>query len=115
MSSQEKADENPVQGPSSSKSGESKKPAAKKKTRRVLTLEEKYQVVKALSKGKKQAKVAELFDLPLPQSTVATVVKNKKQIISASEGGMYKDKRKSLKQSTYPDLEKALSVWFRKV
>ena len=57
-----KADENPVQGPSSSKSGVSKKLAAKKKTRRVLTLEEKYQVVKALSKGKKQA---EVFFIPL--------------------------------------------------
>ena len=28
---------------------------------------------------------------------------------------MYKDNRKTLKQSTYPDLDKALSEWFRKV
>lgn len=101
MSTLEKADENPVPGPSSSKSGSSKKLPAKK-AQRVLTLEEKYKVVKALSKGKKQAKVAEFFDPPLSQSTVATMAKNEKQIISAYEGGMYKSRRKMLEESTYP-------------
>lgn len=101
MSSLEKADENPVPGPSSSKSGSSKKLPAKK-AQRVLTVEEKYKVMKALSKGKKHAKVAQLFDPPLSQLTVATIAKNEKQIISAYEGGMYKSKRKMLEESTYP-------------
>lgn len=87
MSSLEKADENPVPGPSSSKSGSSKKLTAKK-AQRVLTVEEKYKVMKALSKGKEHVKVAQLFDPPLSQLTVATIAKNEKQIISAYEGGM---------------------------
>ena len=65
--------------------------------------------------GKTQAKVTELFDPPLPQSTVVTIVKNKKQIITAYKGGVYKDKQNTLKQSTYPDLDKALSEWFTKL
>ena len=110
MSSLEKADENPVPGPSSSKSGSSKKLPAKKAQRyepcqRVLTVEEKYKVMKALSKGKKHAEVAQLFDPPLSQLTVATIAKNEKQIISAYEGGMFKSKRK----------DKAPSEWFKKV
>ena len=58
--------------------------------------------MKALSKGKEHAKVAQLFDPPLSQLTVATITKNEKQIISAYEGGMYKSKRKMLEESTYP-------------
>jgi len=42
-------------------------------------------------------------------------MKKKDEIISASEGGLYTDKRKKMKQSTFPDLDKALSEWFRKV
>ena len=101
MPSLEKADENPVPGPSSSKSGLSKKLPVKK-ARRVLTLEEKYKVLKALSKVKKQAKVAKLFDPPLSQSTVATIAKYEKQIISTYEKGMYKSKQKMLEELTYP-------------
>ena len=92
----------PVPGPSSSKSGLSKKLRAKK-ARRVLTLEEKYKVVEALSKVKKQAKVTKLFDPPLSQSTVATIAKNEKQIISTYKGGMCKSKRKMLEELTYPE------------
>ena len=39
----------------------------------------------------------------------------KDDIVSAFEGGLYKDKRKKMKQSTFPDLDKVLSEWLRKV
>ncbi|XP_068671000.1 tigger transposable element-derived protein 6-like [Montipora foliosa] len=42
-------------------------------------------------------------------------MKKKDDIVSAFEGGLYKDKRKKMKQSTFPDLDKALSEWFCKV
>ena len=42
-------------------------------------------------------------------------MKKKKQIISAYERGLYKDKTNKLKQSSYPDVKKALSEWFHKV
>jgi len=57
MSSEEKVDEIPVRKP-----GAKKATAKKKSSRRVLSLEEKYKVVKAINSGKKQAEVAQLFD-----------------------------------------------------
>lgn len=110
MSSEEKVDEIPVRKP-----GAKKATAKKKSSRRVLKLEEKYKVVKAINSGKKQAEVAQLFDPPLSQSTVATIVRSEKEIISAYEGGLYKDKRKRMKQPSYPDVEKALPEWFKNV
>ena len=83
MSSKEKVDEIPVWKP-----GAKKATVKKKSRRRVLSLEEKYKVVKAINSGKKQAEVAQRFDPPLSQSTVATVVRSKKEIISAYEGGL---------------------------
>ena len=110
MSSEENVDEIPVRKP-----GAKKATAKKKSSRRVLSLEEKYKVLKAINSGKKQAEVAQRFDPPLSQSTVATIVRSKKEIISAYEAGLYKDKRKRMKQPSYPDVEKALAEWFKKV
>ena len=62
MSSEEKVDEIPVRKP-----GAKKATAKKKSSRRVLSLEEKYKVVKAINSGKKQAEVAQRFDPPLSQ------------------------------------------------
>ena len=105
-----KVDEIPVRKP-----GTKKATAKKKSSRGVLSLEEKYKVVKAINSGKKQAEVAQHFDPPLSQSTVATIVRSKKEIISAYEGGLYKDKRKKIGQLSYSDVEKALAEWFKKV
>ena len=110
MSSEEKVNEIPVQRP-----GKKKATAKKKSSRRVLSLEEKYKVVKAINSGKKQAEVAQLFDPPLSQSTLATIVRSEKEIVSIYQGGLYKDKRKRMKQPSYPDVKKALAEWFKKV
>ena len=72
------------------------KTSGQKRTRRVLTLEEKYRIVKEVQNGKKQADVAELFNPPLCQSTVATIVKNKKEIMRAYEEGLFINKRKKM-------------------
>ena len=98
---------------SASQSTKSKKQETKK--RRVLTLEEKYKLVKAIFNGEKHTVVAKRFDPPLSQSAISTIMKKKDDIVSAFEGGLYKDKRKKMEQSTFPDLDKALSEWFRKV
>ena len=110
MSSEEKVNEIPVRKP-----GAKKATAKKKSSWRALSLKEKYKVVKAINSGKEQAEVAQLFDSPLSQSTVVTIVRNKKEIIRACEGGLYKDKHKRMKQPCYPDVEKALAEWFKKV
>lgn len=112
MSSEEKVGEINVRKPGAKK-GTAKK---KKSSQRVLSLAEKYRVVKAINSGKKQAQqVAHLFDPPLSQSTVVTFLWSKKEIISAYEGGLYMDKCKRMKQPSYPDVEKALAEWFKKV
>ena len=80
-----------------------------KKTLRVLTLSEKYQVWKSISSGKKQTEAAELFDPPLP------ILKNRKKIVSAYGEGVYKDKCKKMKDLSYPDLDKVLALWLYKV
>ena len=91
-SSEEKVNEIPVR-----KLGAKKFTAKKKSSRRVLSLEEKYKVVKAVNSGKKQAEGAQHFDPPLSQSTVSTIVWSEKEMISAYEGGLYTDKRKRMK------------------
>ena len=98
---------------STSQSTKSKEQETNK--RRVLTLEEKYKLVKAIKNEEKHAVVAKRFDPPLSQSTISTIMKKKDDIVSAFEGRLYKDKRKKMKQSTFPDLDKAFSEWFRKV
>ena len=42
-------------------------------------------------------------------------MRSKKEIVSAYKGGLYKDKRKRMKQPSYPDEENALAEWFNKV
>ena len=77
--------------PSASTSrSQSKKKETKK--RRVLTLEEKYKLVKAIKDGEKNTVAAKRFDPPLSQSTISTIMKKKDEIISAYEGGFFTDK-----------------------
>ena len=84
----------PVPSASTSRS-QSKKKETKK--RRVLTLEEKYKLVKAIKDGEKNTVAAKRFDPPLSQSTISTIMKKKDEIISAYEGGFFTDKRKKMK------------------
>ena len=62
------------------------------KKRRILTLEEKYKLVKAIKNGEKNTVAAKRFDPPLSQSTISTIMKKKDEIIGAYEGGLYADK-----------------------
>ena len=82
MLSKEKVDEIPVQKPNTKKATRKKK-----SSQRVLSLEEKYKVVKASNSGKKQAEVAQHFDPPLSQSTVATIVRSENACTRTSAGG----------------------------
>ena len=77
-------------------------------------MEEKYRIVKEIQNGKKKADVAELFNPPFCQSTTATIVKNKKEIICAYEEGLFINKRKKMMQSYVADVDKALAEWFKK-
>ena len=52
---------------------------------------------------------AEIFDPPLPQYIVATILKNKKKIVPACEEGVYNNKCEKKKDPSYPDLDNALA------
>ena len=100
-------------------SNKQKQPDPKKSTtkrkRRTLTLEEKYKLISAIRDGAKHVEAAKLFDPPLSGSTISTILKEKHKIVRGYEEGSYSDKRKKMRQSDYPDLNKALSQWFRTV
>ena len=102
----------PVPSASTSRS-QSKKEETKK--RRVVTLEKKYKLIKAIKGGEKNTVAAKPFDPLLSQSTISTIMKKKDELISAYEGGFFTEKRKKMTQATFPDFDKALSEWFRKV
>ena len=65
--------------------------------------------------GAKHVEAAKLFDPPLSGSTISTILKETQKIVRAYEEGSYSDKRKKMRQSDYPDLNKALSQWFRTI
>ena len=91
------------------------KKSTTKRKRRTLTLEEKYKLNSAIKDGTKHVEAAKLFDPPLSGSTILTILKEKQNIIRAYEEGSYNDKRKKMRQSDYPDVNKAPSQWFRTV
>lgn len=115
---QESAAQESAAAPSSTASTSQLRKSKKQETkkRRVLTLEDKYELLKLIGNGEKQSVVAKRFDPPLSESTTSTIMKGKDDIVRAFEGEyLYKEKRKNMKHSTFPDLEKVLSEWFRKV
>ena len=80
-----------------------------KRKRRTLTLEDKYTLITAIKDSAKHVEAAKLFDPSLSGSTISTILKEKQKILSAYKGGSYSDKSKKMRQSDYPDLNKALS------
>lgn len=100
-------------------SNKQKQPDPKKSTtkrkRRALTLQETYKLISAIKDGAKQVEAAKLFDPPLSGSTISTILKEKHKIVRAYEEGSYSAKRKKMRQSDYPDVNKALSQWLRTV
>lgn len=72
-------------------------------------MEEKYKLVKAIKDEGKNIVAAKRFDPPLSQSTISIIMNKNYEIISAYEGGLYTDKQKKMKESTLPDMVKALS------
>ena len=104
-----------VATPSNNQKEPDPKKSTTKRKRRTLTLEEKYKLVSAIKDGARNVEAAKLFDPPSSGSTISTILKEKHKIVRAYEEGSYSDKRKKMRQSDYPDLNKALSQWFRTV
>lgn len=78
------------------------------KKRKVLTVEEKLSLIRAIEKGEKQTDVVRRTGLS--QSTVATIWKDRKKWLDAEmEGGS----RKKLRKPQHEDLDRAMLQWFQ--
>ncbi|KAI1708382.1 tc5 transposase DNA-binding domain-containing protein [Ditylenchus destructor] len=81
-----------------------------KQTRRVLSLQQKKDILDAHEKEKSWVKLSKQFGLP--ESTIQTIVSNKHKILSALDQG-YQAKRSRLQPAKHPELEKATVSWLK--
>ena len=91
----------------------SEKSVGKKRCRRVVTLENKLEIVSQLKKVKSQRFVSSLFDIP--KSTVADVWKAREKIErhdSASDNPSFAKMRCIVKEANFEKLDKAVYTWF---
>ena len=89
-------------------------PPAKKRKRKVLTINQKLEIIKKLEAGTSQSKIGEEYDIG--QSTVLDIKQNKTKLESFSrkmvDMGMNKG-TKIMKVGEYEKLDQALYVWFK--
>jgi Tc5 transposase DNA-binding domain/CENP-B N-terminal DNA-binding domain len=78
------------------------------KKRKVLTVEEKVSLIRAIEKGERQTDVVQRTGLS--QSTVATIWKDRKKWLDAmfQEGN-----KKKMRKPQYDDLDRAVLQWFQ--
>ncbi|KAG0415784.1 hypothetical protein HPB47_007044 [Ixodes persulcatus] len=79
-----------------------------KKKRKVLTLEEKANIIRAVASGRKKCDVA--VEHGIPASTLSTSLKAKDAIVLATSSGNA-SKKKHLKTTPHEKLEEALFMW----
>jgi hypothetical protein len=84
-----------------------------KRKRIVLSIEQKLQLINKHENGAKISTVMREYNVG--EQTVRDLIKNKSRLItfagiSGSAGGM--SKRKSMKSSTYDELDQAVVLWF---
>ena len=85
----------------------------KKRKRSVVTIETKLEIIEAIEKGKSQRRVAELFEIA--KSTVADIWKDReklKNFVSTADVLSLAKKKCIVRESQFPLLDDALSVWF---
>ena len=76
------------------------------------SIEIKYQAIKLVEEGKlKKGVIAKQFEVPA--NTLSTWLKSKDTIIQAYESSSFGPAAKKLRTAMYPDVEKALDMWFR--
>lgn len=81
---------------------------ANKRKLNTFSIEVKKQIIDEVEKSSKKKKdIAKMFGIP--SSTLSTILKNKATILEKFEEGL--GKRKKLKTSEFPDMEKCLMMW----
>jgi transposase-like protein len=86
---------------------------SKKRKLSVKSIEEKYNAIKAVEAGRKK-KMDIAKDFGVPPNTLSTWLKNNKDsIIKAFESSSFGPATKKMRTADFPDVEKALDLWFR--
>ena len=76
------------------------------------TIQDKYQAIRAVEAGnKKKSEIAKEFNVP--PNTLSTWLKNKDKIVEAYESSSFGPATKKMRTADFPDVEKALDIWFR--
>ena len=78
----------------------------------VLSLEKKIEIIREIEKGKSQHRVAEIFELP--KSTIEDIWKDREKIswdVFGAEDPTVAKRRCIVRESQFPLLDDALSVW----
>jgi hypothetical protein len=84
----------------------------KKRKFDVKSVETKYRALMLVEEGKmKKADIARKFEVP--SNTLSTWIKSKDKIISAYEGTQFGPAVKKMRAAFYPNVEKALDLWFK--
>lgn len=77
--------------------------------RKVLSIDDKAKIIRAVASGEKKKAVAERFGVP--QSSLSTILKAKDTILASLQSGT-SGQRKRLKLAAYEDVDKAVFTWF---
>lgn len=83
----------------------------KKRKLDVRTIQEKYEAIQAVAQGKKKVQVAR--ELGIPSNTLSTWLKSKDKIVQAYESSSFGPATKRMRTADFPDVEKALDIWFK--
>ena len=81
--------------------------------RKAVSLETKVAVICAVENGKRQEELCR--DYGLPKSTAATIVGNKKKIMTAFEQNKLKPEKMRMRGSDYQQLEDVILKWYQMV
>lgn len=82
-----------------------------KRKHKTLTLPEKWEIIKRHDRGETPTAISQVFGIGRP--TVYDIVKNREKIENFMKSVEDESKRKTLKMSEHPHVEKALYSWFK--
>ena len=81
--------------------------------RKHLSVQDKYDAIKAVERGELKARVAERFGATPSAVSTWTKPEEKKKIVDAIESGTFGPRTKNLKSGQIVEIDKALLIWLR--
>ena len=87
---------------------------SEKRKRVVLSIQQKLEIIQKLEEGSNSRNLSLIYNLG--ETTIRDIRKNKEKIInfaSSSDSSKGVSKRKTMKMSTYAELDKAMLEWFQ--